>query len=82
MAELIPILLSPRWLPFCSCGLVTGAYAFLLLALAVQASNAYRVPDGEAVKQIEGLLTNVKVIVAGLEGYGIMWEGIGMMARE
>ncbi|ORX34355.1 hypothetical protein BD324DRAFT_653133 [Kockovaella imperatae] len=73
---------APRWMPFCSCGLVVGAYAFLLLALAVQAEHAYQTPSKEAVEQIEGLLTNVKVIVAGLEAYGVMWDGIGQMGRE
>ena len=51
----------PKWMPFCACGLVSGAYAFLLLALAVQAENAYQRPTDEALEQVEGLLTNVKV---------------------
>jgi hypothetical protein len=67
-------------MPFCACGLVTGAYSFLLLALAVQAESLYSEPTDEAMEQIEGLLTNVKVIVAGLEAYGQMWSGIEVMA--
>lgn len=72
----------PKWMPFCACGLVTGAYAFLLLALAVQAESAYNIPTDRALEQIDGLLTNVKVIVAGLEAYGTMWDGIEVMAGE
>jgi hypothetical protein len=71
----------PRWIPFCSCGLVSGAYAFLLLILAVQSQNAFE-PTPERAQEIRDLLTNVRVIVAGLEAYGIMWEGIDRMARE
>lgn len=67
-------------MPFCACGLVTGAYSFLLLALAVQAESLYSIPTEEALDQIDGLLTNVKVIVAGLEAYGTMWAGIDVMA--
>lgn len=70
----------PKWMPFCACGLVTGAYSFLLLALAVQAESLYTTPTEQAVEQIDGLLTNVKVIVAGLEAYGTMWAGIDVMA--
>lgn len=69
-------------MPFCACGLVTGAYSFLLLALAVQAESLYNIPTEEALDQIDGLLTNVKVIVAGLEAYGTMWAGIDVMACE
>jgi len=73
---------SPKWLPFCSCGLVTGAYAFLLLALAVQADNDFATPEElvERSEEVEALLTNVKVILAGLEAYGVMWAGIEVMA--
>ncbi|KAL7424347.1 hypothetical protein Q5752_000029 [Cryptotrichosporon argae] len=73
----------PKWLPFCSCGLVTGAYAFLLLALAVQAENEFVPdPDGRRGREVEALLTNVKIILAGLEAYGVMWGAIDMMATE
>ena len=65
-------------MPFCACGLVSGAYAFLLLALAVQAENSFGDSDSRA--EVEGLLTNVKVILAGLERYGSMWSGIDVMA--
>jgi hypothetical protein len=73
---------SPKWLPFCSCGLVTGAYAFLLLALAVQADNDFATSEElvERSEEVEALLTNVKVILAGLEAYGVMWAGIEVMA--
>jgi hypothetical protein len=70
----------PKWLPFCACGLVSGAYAFLLLALAVQAENTFGDYDEQRNEEVEALLTNVKVIVAGLEAYGIMWAGIDVMA--
>lgn len=69
-------------MPFCACGLVTGAYSFLLLALAVQAESAYQIPTDEALEQIDGLLTNVRVIVSGLKAYGKMWAGIDVMACE
>jgi hypothetical protein len=73
----------PRWIPFCSCGLVSGAYAFLLLILAVHAENDFQGgATKERLDEVENLLTNVRVILAGLEAYGIMWEGIDMMARE
>jgi hypothetical protein len=74
----------PKWLPFCSCGLVTGAYAFLLLALAVQADNEFATNEElvERSEEVEALLTNVKVILAGLEAYGVMWAGIEVMAGE
>ena len=67
-------------MPFCACGLVSGAYAFLLLALAVQAENTF--DDSDSRAEVEGLLTNVKVILAGLERYGSMWSGIDVMAGE
>jgi len=75
---------SPKWLPFCSCGLVTGAYAFLLLALAVQADNDFATSEElvERSEEVEALLTNVKVILAGLEAYGVMWAGIEVMAGK
>lgn len=31
-------------------------------------------------EEVEALLTNVKVILAGLEAYGVMWAGIEVMA--
>lgn len=71
----------PRWLPFCSCGLVSGAYAFLLLVLAVQAESAFGDTENRE-EEIESLLTNVQILAAGLEAYGVMWDGIDMMARE
>ncbi|WRT65049.1 uncharacterized protein IL334_001991 [Kwoniella shivajii] len=72
----------PKWPPFCSCGLVTGAYAFLLLALAVQAENTFSGYTNSRSEEVEALLTNVKVILAGLEAYGTMWAGIDTMAGE
>ncbi|WWC87197.1 uncharacterized protein L201_002083 [Kwoniella dendrophila CBS 6074] len=72
----------PKWPPFCSCGLVTGAYAFLLLALAVQAENSFSGYTNSRSEEVEALLTNVKVILAGLEAYGTMWAGIDSMAGE
>ncbi|WVQ83972.1 hypothetical protein IAT38_006117 [Cryptococcus sp. DSM 104549] len=33
-------------------------------------------------EEIEALMTNVKVILAGLEAYGVMWAGIDAMADE
>ncbi|WVQ97788.1 hypothetical protein IAU59_004902 [Kwoniella sp. CBS 9459] len=72
----------PKWPPFCSCGLVTGAYAFLLLALAVQAENTFTGYTNSRSEEVEALLTNVKVILAGLEAYGTMWAGIDAMAGE
>lgn len=71
----------PRWLPFCSCGLVSGAYAFLLLVLAVQAETAFGDTKNRE-EEVESLLTNVQILAAGLEAYGVMWDGIDMMARE
>ena len=68
----------PKWLPFCACGLVSGAYAFLLLALAVQAEGTFKPQQEE--EEVDKLLTNVKVILAGLEAYGTMWAGIDVMA--
>jgi hypothetical protein len=61
---------------------VTGAYAFLLLALAVQADNDFATSEElvERSEEVEALLTNVKVILAGLEAYGVMWAGIEVMA--
>ncbi|WWD22035.1 hypothetical protein CI109_106523 [Kwoniella shandongensis] len=72
----------PKWAPFCSCGLVTGAYAFLLLALAVQAESSFSGYTNSKSEEVEALLTNVKVILAGLEAYGVMWAGIDAMAGE
>ncbi|KAK8846726.1 hypothetical protein IAR55_005813 [Kwoniella newhampshirensis] len=72
----------PKWAPFCSCGLVTGAYAFLLLALAVQAESSFSGYTNSKTEEVEALLTNVKVILAGLEAYGVMWGGIDAMAGE
>lgn len=73
---------TPKWIPFCACGLVSGAYSFLLLVLAVQAENTFGEYSEARNEEVEALLTNVKIILAGLEAYGIMWEGIDMMARE
>ncbi|BEJ18251.1 hypothetical protein CspHIS471_0705280 [Cutaneotrichosporon sp. HIS471] len=73
---------SPKWIPFCSCGLIAGAYAFLLLVLAVQAENTFGTYSEARSEEVESLLTNVKIILGGLEAYGTMWEGIDMMARE
>ena len=70
----------PKWLPFCACGLVSGAYAFLLLALAVQAEGTFDPQQEE--EEVDKLLTNVKVILAGLEAYGTMWAGIDVMAGK
>jgi hypothetical protein len=70
----------PKWLPFCACGLVSGAYAFLLLALAVQAEGTFDAQKEE--EEVDKLLTNVKVILAGLEAYGTMWAGIDVMAGK
>lgn len=33
-------------------------------------------------KEVDGLYTNVKIIVAGLRKYGSMWEGIDAMASQ
>ncbi|GHJ84310.1 hypothetical protein NliqN6_0712 [Naganishia liquefaciens] len=71
----------PKWMPFCACGLVCGAYSFLLLCLAVQASDFTDV-SAIAREELEALWTNVKVILAGLQAYGQMWDGIDMMASE
>ncbi len=62
--------------------MVSGAYAFLLLALAVQAENAFGAFNESQIDEVEALLTNVKVILAGLEAYGSMWAGIDIMAGE
>ena len=78
--ELTPT--RPRWMPFCACGLVNGAYAFLLLALAVQAQNNFGDHSDQRADEYEALLTNVKVILAGLEAYGVMWSGIDVMAGK
>lgn len=72
----------PKWIPFCSCGLVSGAYAFLLLVLAVQAENTFGTYSEARTEEVDALLTNVKIILGGLEAYGTMWDGIDMMARE
>ncbi|WVQ76739.1 hypothetical protein IAR50_006413 [Cryptococcus sp. DSM 104548] len=70
---------SPKWMPYCACGLVTGAYAFLLLALAAQAESEFT-PEHNA--QVQGLLGNVRTLLAGLDYYGIMWSGIKAMADD
>ncbi|KAJ9120686.1 hypothetical protein QFC22_002617 [Naganishia vaughanmartiniae] len=70
----------PKWLPFCACGLVCGAYSFLLLCLAVQAEESFSGNAGVVQEELEALWTNVKVILAGLQAYGQMWDGIDMMA--
>jgi hypothetical protein len=70
-------------LPFCACGLVAGAYAFLLLALAVQAEQALDDhSDDTKSDEVDALLTNVEVILAGLDAYGVMWAGVEAMASE
>jgi len=69
-------------MPFCACGLVNGAYAFLLLALAVQAENAFGDRSDKKADEVEALLTNVRVLLGGLEAYGVMWSGIDIMAGE
>ena len=61
---------------------MTGAYAFLLLALAVQAENTFEGYNDTRSEEVEALLTNVKVILAGLEAYGTVWPGIDAMAGE
>jgi hypothetical protein len=63
-------------------GLLSGAYSFLLLSLAVQASSFSESEDKPQSEELEALMTNVKVILAGLEAYGTMWDGIDMMAGE
>lgn len=73
----------PKLLPFCACGLVAGAYAFLLLALAVQAEQALDDhSDDTKSDEVDALLTNVEVILAGLDAYGVMWAGVEAMASE
>jgi hypothetical protein len=54
----------------------------VLLALAVQAENQFSPRSTSKSEEIRALLTNVKVILAGLEAYGVMWDGIGAMAAE
>lgn len=54
----------------------------VLLALAVQAENQFSPRSTSKSEEIRALLTNVKVILAGLEAYGVMWDGIGAMATE
>ncbi|RXK42243.1 hypothetical protein M231_00602 [Tremella mesenterica] len=73
----------PKWLPFCACGLVTGAYAFLLLALACQQQTMLLgYPPDHISEEVDALLNNVRVILAGLDAYGVMWAGIEVMAGE
>jgi hypothetical protein len=51
--------------------------------LAVQAGSAFvEGSDQEQAEELEALWTNVKVILAGLEAYGQMWDGINIMAGE
>jgi hypothetical protein len=61
---------------------LSGAYSFLLLSLAVQASSFPGSQDKPQTEELEALMTNVKVILAGLEAYGTMWDGIDMMAGK
>lgn len=61
-------------------GLLSGAYSFLLLSLAVQASSFSETEEAPPSEELEALMTNVKVILAGLDAYGTMWDGIDMMA--
>lgn len=72
----------PKWIPYCSCGLIAGAYAFLLLILAVQAENTFGEYSQEREDEVENLMTNIRILVGGLEAYGVMWEGIDAMAKE
>jgi hypothetical protein len=51
----------------------------VLLCLAVQAGN-FSGDSAIAQEELEALWTNVKVILAGLQAYGQMWDGIDMMA--
>jgi hypothetical protein len=50
--------------------------------LAVQAENAFGTHDESRQHEVDALLTNVKIILAGLEAYGVMWGGIDIMASE
>jgi hypothetical protein len=53
----------------------------VLLCLAVQAGTTFiEGSQAEQTEELEALWTNVKVILAGLEAYGQMWDGIAMMA--
>lgn len=53
----------------------------MLLCLAVQAGNFPGSATADvAQEELEALWTNVKVILAGLQAYGQMWDGIDMMA--
>lgn len=50
--------------------------------LAVQAENTFGTYSEARTEEVDALLTNVKIILGGLEAYGTMWDGIDMMARE
>lgn len=53
----------------------------MLLCLAVQAGNFPGSGTSDvAQEELEALWTNVKVILAGLQAYGQMWDGIDLMA--
>lgn len=52
----------------------------MLLCLAVQAEENFSGTADVAQEELEALWTNVKVILAGLQAYGQMWDGIDMMA--
>lgn len=53
----------------------------VLLCLAVQAGNfPGSGTTAVAQEELEALWTNVKVILAGLQAYGQMWDGIDLMA--
>lgn len=53
----------------------------MLLCLAVQAGNFPGSGTSEvAQEELEALWTNVRVILAGLQAYGQMWDGIDLMA--
>ncbi|KAJ9105440.1 hypothetical protein QFC21_001811 [Naganishia friedmannii] len=52
----------------------------VLLCLAVQAEENFSGTADVAQEELEALWTNVKVILAGLQAYGQMWDGIDMMA--
>lgn len=59
------------------------AYCFLLLALAIQAGESFD-PRALAHKQheLDGLYTNVRIILAGLAKYAEIWDGLANLARE
>lgn len=53
----------------------------MLLCLAVQAGSFPGSGTTDVNREeLEALWTNVKVILAGLQAYGQMWDGIDLMA--